>query len=60
MEKAKDRLEVLEKIKFNEQNGLWNDPVENDPPSKVLMPDQNHLIEATPLPCRIYFALPSG
>ena len=40
MEKAKDRLEVLERIREYEKNGWWEKDVENDPPSKVLMPDK--------------------
>ena len=40
MEKSKQRLEVLEKIKQFEKEKKWNVDVENDPPSKVLMPDK--------------------
>lgn len=42
MEKSKDRLEVLERIKHNEREGLWNSPVENDPPAKELLP---HMVD---------------
>ena len=40
MEKAKDRLEVIERIKEYEKNGWWDRDVENDPPAKVLMPNE--------------------
>ena len=40
MEKAKDRIEVLDRIKEYEKNGWWDKAVENDPPSKVLMPNK--------------------
>ena len=36
MEKAKDRLDVLEKIKLREAAGEWDQDVENDPPALEL------------------------
>lgn len=41
VEKAKDRLEVLEKIKDYENKGIFDADVENDPPaSTILQPNQ--------------------
>ena len=40
MEKAQDRLEILEKIREYEKNGWFDRDVENDPPAPVLMPGQ--------------------
>ncbi len=37
--KAKDRLEVLEKIAQLERDGRFDEDVEEDPPTKELMPD---------------------
>ena len=37
--KAKDRLEVLEKIAQLEREGRFDEDVEEDPPTKELMPD---------------------
>ena len=39
MEKSRDRLEVLERIKEHEKKGLWDIDVENDPPTIELKPD---------------------
>ncbi len=39
IEKAKDRLEVLEKIKNLENKGIFDEDVENDPPSITLLPN---------------------
>lgn len=39
IEKSKDRLEVLEKIKQLEKEGKFDLDVENDPPNVVLTPD---------------------
>ena len=38
IKKAKDRLEVLEKIKQFEKEKLFDLDVENDPPGKILEP----------------------
>ena len=40
MEKSPERLAVLEKIDYNERAGLFNDDVENDPPTIELLPDK--------------------
>ena len=40
MEKAQDRLDVLKRIEEKEKLGLFHEDVENDPPTKILMPDQ--------------------
>ena len=37
---SRERQEVLNKIKDYESKGLFNEDVENDPPSTTLMPDQ--------------------
>lgn len=37
--KSKERLEILEKIKYLEENELWDKDVENDPPTIPLNPD---------------------
>lgn len=39
MEKARDRLEVLDRIHYCEENELWDRDVENDPPTIPLNPD---------------------
>ena len=39
MEKSKDRLEVLEKIKKLEENGIFDVDVEEDPPTIPLQPE---------------------
>ncbi len=38
--RAKDRVEILEKIAQYEREGRFAEDVENDPPSRVLMPDE--------------------
>ena len=40
MEQSQYRLEILQKIKEYEKQGLWNDDVENDPPTIELLPDK--------------------
>lgn len=40
IQQSNDRLEILKKIKFNEENQNFNVDIENDPPTKVLLPDQ--------------------
>jgi len=40
MEKNPERLKVLEKIDKLEREGMWHTPVENDPPSTELLPNQ--------------------
>ena len=40
IEKAKDRLEVLARIEEYERKGLFSKDVENDPPTKPLLPNQ--------------------
>ena len=40
MEKAKDRLEVLDRIDNLEKQGVFDVDVENDPPAIVLMPNK--------------------
>lgn len=37
--KSKERLEILEKIKYLEENEIWDKDVENDPPTIPLNPD---------------------
>jgi lipopolysaccharide biosynthesis glycosyltransferase len=39
VEKSKDRLEILEKIKKLEESGIFDKDVENDPPTITLEPD---------------------
>ena len=39
VEKSKDRLEILEKIKKLEESGIFDKDVENDPPTIPLEPD---------------------
>ena len=38
--RAKDRVEILEKITRYEREGRFAEDVENDPPSRTLMPDE--------------------
>ena len=38
--RAKDRVEILEKIARYEREGRFAEDVENDPPSRTLMPDE--------------------
>ena len=38
--RAKDRVEILEKIAQYEREGRFAEDVENDPPSRTLMPDE--------------------
>ena len=38
--RAKDRVEILEKIAQYEREGRFSEDVENDPPSRTLMPDE--------------------
>ncbi len=38
--RAKDRVEILEKIAQYEREGRFSEDVENDPPSRTLMPDK--------------------
>ncbi len=40
MEKSPERLRVLAKIDENERAGLFNDDVENDPPTIELLPNK--------------------
>lgn len=40
MEKSSERLEVLKRIEEFEREGKWNDDVENDPDTKVLLPNK--------------------
>ena len=40
MEKSPERLKVLERIEENERAGLFNDGVENDPPTIELLPNK--------------------
>ena len=61
MEQAKDRLEVLERIKEYEKNGWWDKDVENDPPSKVLMPNEiDYLNKKLSSKIATFFANKSG
>ena len=39
IEKSKDRLEILEKIRRLEESGIFDEDVENDPPTIELSPD---------------------
>lgn len=38
--KSKDRTDILKKIELFEENGWFDVDVENDPPSKILMPNK--------------------
>ncbi len=38
--RAPDRVAIVEKINLFEQEGRFNEDVENDPPGRVLMPDE--------------------
>ena len=40
VKKSQERLDILAKIKEYEKNGWFDKDVENDPPSKELLPDQ--------------------
>lgn len=40
LERSKDRVDVLRKIDEYERAGRFDEDVENDPPSRVLMPDE--------------------
>ena len=40
MEKSQERLDILKKIEEYERKELWDQDVENDPPSPVLMPNK--------------------
>ncbi len=40
MEKDKTRLKILDKINEYEKNGWWDKDVEDDPPAKVLKPNE--------------------
>lgn len=40
LERAKDRVEILRKIEEYERAGRFDEDVEEDPPSRVLMPDE--------------------
>ena len=37
---SQDRIDVLNRIKEYEEKGMWDVDVENDPPSKVILPHQ--------------------
>ncbi|MBQ5321380.1 MAG: 1-acyl-sn-glycerol-3-phosphate acyltransferase [Oscillospiraceae bacterium] len=45
--RAKDRVEVLSKIEEYEREGRFDEDVEKDPPSRVLMPDEIDYINKT-------------
>lgn len=45
--KSKDRLEILDRIAKLEKEGRFDEDVENDPPSTVLMPDDIDYIHKT-------------
>ena len=49
IQKAPDRIKVLENIKNNEQNGLFNKDVEPDAPSKELLPHQIDYLRKNPI-----------
>ena len=40
MEKSPDRLRILAKIEEYERNGRFDEDVEDDPPSRELLPDE--------------------
>ena len=40
MEKSKERLEILSRMEELEKQGIFDQDVENDPPSLELFPDQ--------------------
>jgi len=49
VEKSKDRLEVLEKIRKLEENGIFDVDVENDPPTIPLEPDDIDYLKSSRL-----------
>ena len=49
IEKAPDRLRVLEKIKEYERQGLFDRDVEDDPEGRTLMPDEINYLKRGPI-----------
>ncbi|MBO5883398.1 MAG: 1-acyl-sn-glycerol-3-phosphate acyltransferase [Clostridia bacterium] len=47
LNRATDRVEILKKIEEYERAGRFDEDVENDPPSKVLMPEDINYIKKT-------------
>ena len=47
-ERAKDRVDTLKKIDEYEKAGRFDEDVENDPPGKVLLPDEIEYIKKSP------------
>ncbi len=45
--RAKDRVEILYKIEQYEKEGRFDEDVENDPPGRVLMPDEIEYVRKT-------------
>ena len=45
--RAKDRVEILYKIEQFEKEGRFDEDVENDPPGRVLMPDEIEYVRKT-------------
>ena len=45
--RAKDRVEILYKIEQYEREGRFDEDVENDPPGRVLMPDEIEYVRKT-------------
>lgn len=45
--RAKDRVEILNKIEQFEKEGRFDEDVENDPPGRVLMPDEIEYVRKT-------------
>ncbi len=54
---SQDRLDVINKIKEYERLGLFNEDVEPDPPSRMIMPDEIDYLRKKPLSkIKSYFA----
>lgn len=49
MEKAPDRVSIIEKIKQYEKQGLWNKDVEDDPETFELLPNKIDYLNKNPL-----------
>lgn len=47
--RAKDRVEILKKIEEYEKNGRFDEDVENDPPSRELLPDEIDYLKKSPI-----------
>ena len=49
IEKAPDRLKVLQRIDEYERNGWWSQDVEDDPPTIPLTPDKVDYLNKKPI-----------